>query len=422
MFPPPPAALSRRVVITGLGAVTPLGVGLEATWNRLINGDCGISTLTSFDTTGLDCTVGGQVPDFDPLEHINRREARSQDVRFISFAIAAANEAIKDAQWTPASDAAKERAGVAIGAGIGNLQEIVETAALVQQQKYRRVSPFFVPRILINLAAGHVSMMHGLKGPNHACTTACATGSHSIGDAYRFIRNGDADVMVAGGSEASLNPLSMCGFLRAKALATKFNDNPEAASRPFDAQRDGFVMGEGAGVCFLEEYEHAKARGARIYGEIRGYGLSGDAHHLTAPTENGDGAFRAMQSAVAQSGLQFSDIGYINAHATSTPLGDAAENRAIKRLFGSHAYNLSVSSTKGAVGHLLGAAGAIEAIFALKAMHESVLPPTLNLHEKIDEFDLDYVPLEAKARTVNAVLSNSFGFGGTNSSLCFAKI
>ncbi|KAF0720813.1 Aste57867_8 [Aphanomyces stellatus] len=443
VFGPPPAALSRRVVVTGLGAVTPLGVGLEATWKRLIQGECGVSKITAFDTTGLDCNVAAQVPDdFDPLEHINKREARSQDVRFISFAIAAANEAIRDAQWAPTTEAQKERAGVAIGAGIGNLQEIVDTAALIHEKKYRRVSPFFVPRILINLAAGHVSITHGLKGPNHACTTACATGSHSIGDAYRFIRNGDADVMVAGGTEASLNPISMCGFLRAKALATKFNDKPHAASRPFDAARDGFVMGEGAGICFLEEYEHAKARGARIYGEIRGYGLSGDAHHMTAPHESGDGAYRAMESALRQSGLQASDIKYINAHATSTPLGDAAENRAIKRLFGpsfslshvvqsresvspigAHAYNLSVSSTKGAVGHLLGAAGAVEAIFSLKALHENVLPPTLNLTNLSDDFDLDYVPLQAKRGVeVNAVLSNSFGFGGTNSSLCFAKI
>ncbi|ETV74955.1 beta-ketoacyl-acyl-carrier-protein synthase II [Aphanomyces astaci] len=423
VFAPPPAALSRRVVVTGLGAVTPLGVGLEATWNRLIHGDCGVSAITSFDTHGLECKVGGQVPDsFNALDHINPREARSQDVRFISFAIAAANEAIRDANWTPTTESQKERAGVAIGAGIGNLQEIVDTGSLIQQQKFRRVSPFFVPRILINLAAGHVSMMHGLKGPNHACTTACATGSHSIGDAYRFIRNGDADVMVAGGSEASLNSLSFCGFLRAKALATKFNESPAEASRPFDQHRDGFVMGEGAGVVVLEDYDHAKARGAKIYGEVRGYGLSGDAHHLTAPHESGDGAFRAMQAALGQSGLDITEIDYINAHATSTPLGDAAENRAIKRLFGDHASNLRVSSTKGAVGHLLGAAGAVEAIFALKALHENIAPPTLNLTSQTAEFDLNYVANVAQTAPIRAVLSNSFGFGGTNSSLCFATL
>ncbi|CAK4361285.1 unnamed protein product [Aphanomyces euteiches] len=424
VFGPPPAALSRRVVVTGLGAVTPLGVGLEETWTRLIKGECGISTITKFDTTGLDCTVAGQVPDsFDPLEHINKREARSQDVRFISFAMAAANEAIRDAKWSPTTESEKHRAGVAIGAGIGNLTDIMDTSALIQEKKYRRVSPFIVPRILINLAAGHVSIMHGLKGPNHACTTACATGSHSIGDAYRLIRNGDADVMVAGGTEASLNPFAVVGFQRAKAIATKFNDTPTEASRPFDARRDGFIMGEGAGICFLEEYEHAKARGAKIYGEIRGYGLSGDANHMTAPPEDGDGAHRAMESALRQSGLDATDIKYINAHATSTPLGDAAENRAIKRLFGKHAYDLSVSSTKGAVGHLLGAAGAVEAIFALKALHENVLPPTLNLTSPGEEFDLDYVPLQAKhGKSIDAVLTNSFGFGGTNSSLCFAKI
>ncbi|ETV95764.1 beta-ketoacyl-acyl-carrier-protein synthase II [Aphanomyces invadans] len=423
VFGPPPTALSRRVVVTGLGAVTPLGVGIEATWKRLIDGECGISAITSFDTTGLECKIGGQVPDtFHAVDHINPREARSQDVRFISFAIAAANEALRDANWTPKTEQDKVRAGVAIGAGIGNLQEIADTGMLIQQQKFRRVSPFFVPRILINLAAGHVSMMHELKGPNHACTTACATGSHSIGDAYRFIRNGDADVMVAGGTEASLTPLSICGFLRAKALATKFNESPHQASRPFDEHRDGFVMGEGAGMCVLEEYDHAKARGARIYGEIRGYGLSGDAHHLTAPRENGDGAYRAMESALRQSGLEPSDIDYINAHATSTPLGDAAENRAIKRLFGAHAYNLRVSSTKGAVGHLLGAAGAVEAIFALKALHENIAPPTLNLTHATAEFDLNYVPLVAQVAPIRAVLTNSFGFGGTNSSLCFAAL
>ncbi|RHZ26105.1 hypothetical protein DYB37_007233 [Aphanomyces astaci] len=323
VFAPPPAALSRRVVVTGLGAVTPLGVGLEATWNRLIHGDCGVSAITSFDTHGLECKVGGQVPDsFNALDHINPREARSQDVRFISFAIAAANEAIRDANWTPTTESQKERAGVAIGAGIGNLQEIVDTGSLIQQQKFRRVSPFFVPRILINLAAGHVSMMHGLKVPSIPRTHA----NVSVKLPFRY-----ADVMVAGGSEASLNPLSFCGFLRAKALATKVIHAPAEASRPFDQHRDGFVMGEGAGVV---DYDHAKARGAKIYGEVRGYGLSGDAHHLTAPHESGDGAFRAMQAALGQSGLDITDIDYINAHATSTPLGDAAENRAIKRLFG----------------------------------------------------------------------------------------
>ncbi|RHZ40623.1 hypothetical protein DYB26_013246, partial [Aphanomyces astaci] len=322
VFAPPPAALSRRVVVTGLGAVTPLGVGLEATWNRLIHGDCGVSAITSFDTHGLECKVGGQVPDsFNALDHINPREARSQDVRFISFAIAAANEAIRDANWTPTTESQKERAGVAIGAGIGNLQEIVDTGALIQQQKFRRVSPFFVPRILINLAAGHVSMMHGLKVP-------------SIYLVLMYLLSYHADVMVAGGSEASLNPLSFCGFLRAKALATKVIHSPAEASRPFDQHRDGFVMGEGAGVVHNQDYDHAKARGAKIYGEVRGYGLSGDAHHLTAPHESGDGAFRAMQAALGQSGLDITEIDYINAHATSTPLGDAAENRAIKRLFG----------------------------------------------------------------------------------------
>ncbi|RHY05354.1 hypothetical protein DYB36_006569, partial [Aphanomyces astaci] len=410
VFAPPPAALSRRVVVTGLGAVTPLGVGLEATWNRLIHGDCGVSAITSFDTHGLECKVGGQVPDsFNALDHINPREARSQDVRFISFAIAAANEAIRDANWTPTTESQKERAGVAIGAGIGNLQEIVDTGALIQQQKFRRVSPFFVPRILINLAAGHVSMMHGLKVP-------------SIYLVLMYLLSYHADVMVAGGSEASLNPLSFCGFLRAKALATKVIHSPTEASRPFDQHRDGFVMGEGAGVVHNQDYDHAKARGAKIYGEVRGYGLSGDAHHLTAPHESGDGAFRAMQAALGQSGLDITEIDYINAHATSTPLGDAAENRAIKRLFGDHASNLRVSSTKGAVGHLLGAAGAVEAIFALKALHENIAPPTLNLTSQTAEFDLNYVANVAQTAPIRAVLSNSFGFGGTNSSLCFATL
>ncbi|KAI9914260.1 hypothetical protein PsorP6_008336 [Peronosclerospora sorghi] len=332
-----------------------------------------------------------------------------------------AHEALKDSGWTPESDQERERAGVAIGAGMGNIQEMMDVGQLVRDKKYRRVSPFFVTRMLINLAAGHVSIEHGLKGPNHSCVTACATGSHSIGDAANFIRHGTADLMVAGGTEACLNEISMCAFLRAQALSTKFNDRPLEASRPFDSQRDGFVMGEGAGIVILEEYEHAKKRGANIYAEVRGYGLSSDSNHITAPLETGDGARRAMQSAIAQSGLALSDIGYINAHATSTPLGDRAENAAVKELFGDHAKALGVSSTKGAIGHLLGAAGAVEAIFSIKALCDNVMPPTLNLWEATEEFTLNYVPHQPQEKELRAVLTNSFGFGGTNASLLFSK-
>ncbi|KAJ8569468.1 hypothetical protein ON010_g5792 [Phytophthora cinnamomi] len=421
-------------VVTGLGAVTPFGVGVQRSWDALLDSQCAIRTVDALADTGLTCTIGAAVPRgdgegaFRTKDWVNLKNLRSQEPDFIAFTLAAADEAIKDSGWSPESDEERERAGVAIGSGMGNIQEVMDVGQLIKDKvrpwtvvKYRRVSPFFVTRILINLAAGHVSIEHGLKGPNHSCVTACATGSHSIGDASNLIRHGNADVMVAGGTEASLNEISMCAFLRAQALSTKFNDRPQEASRPFDSKRDGFVMGEGAGVVVLEEYEHAKKRGAKIYAEVRGYGLSGDSNHITAPLETGDGARRAMEAAVAQSGLALSDIGYINAHATSTPLGDRAENAAVKELFGEHAAQLGMSSTKGAVGHLLGAAGAVEAIFSIKALQHNVMPPTLNLNETTEEFTLNYVPNQPQEKELRAVLTNSFGFGGTNASLLFAK-
>ncbi|EGZ16002.1 hypothetical protein PHYSODRAFT_351670 [Phytophthora sojae] len=426
-FSAPPPTPNRRVVVTGLGAVTPFGVGVSRSWDALLDSQCAIRTVDALADTGLNCTIGATVPRgdgegaFRTKDWVNVKNFRSQEPDFIAYTLAAAGEAIKDSGWSPESDEERERAGVAIGSGMGNIQEVMDVGQLIKDKKYRRVSPFFVTRILINLAAGHVSIEHGLKGPNHSCVTACATGSHSIGDAANLIRHGNADVMVAGGTEASLNEISVCAFLRAQALSTKFNDRPQEASRPFDSQRDGFVMGEGAGVVVLEEYEHAKKRGARIYAEVRGYGLSGDSNHITAPLETGDGARRAMESAVAQSGLALSEIGYINAHATSTPLGDRAENAAVKELFGEHATQLGMSSTKGAVGHLLGAAGAVEAIFSIKALHHNVMPPTLNLNEMTEEFTLNYVPNQPQEKELRSVLTNSFGFGGTNASLLFAK-
>ncbi|ETL94536.1 beta-ketoacyl-acyl-carrier-protein synthase II [Phytophthora nicotianae] len=426
-FAPPPPVPPRRVVVTGLGTVTPFGVGVERAWERVLDSQCAIQSLDMLVGSGLNCTVGATVPrdDGDGAFHtkdwVNPKSFRAQEVDHVAMALAAASEALKDSGWDPQSDEERERAGVAIGAACGNIQEVMNVGELIREKKFRRVTPFFVPRILINLAAGHVSIEHGLKGPVHSCVTACATGSHSIGDAARFIQHGDADVMVAGGTEPTINEMSICAFDRPQALSTKYNDRPKEASRPFDSKRDGFVMGEGAGIVVLEEYEHAKKRGARIYAELRGYGLSGDGSHITAPLQNGDGARRAMQSAVAQSGLALSDIGYVNAHAAGTPLGDRAENAAIKTLFGKHADKLAVSSTKGSIGHLQGSAGAVEAIFAIKALYNNVMPPTLNLTETTKEFTLNYVPNQPQEKELHAVMSNSFGFGGTNASLLFAK-
>ncbi|KAE9042566.1 3-oxoacyl-[acyl-carrier-protein] synthase [Phytophthora rubi] len=425
-FAPPPPVPPRRVVVTGLGAVTPFGVGVARAWEKVLDSQCAIQSLDMLLNSGLNCTVGATVPRgdeegaFHTAEWTNPKSFRAQEVDHVAMALAAADEAIKDSGWTPESDEERERAGVAIGAACGNIQEVMDVGQLIKEKKFRRVTPFFVPRILINLAAGHVSIEHGLRGPVHSCVTACATGSHSIGDAARFIQHGDADVMVAGGTEPSINEMAICAFDRPRALSTKYNDRPKEASRPFDSKRDGFVMGEGAGVVVLEEYEHAKKRGARIYAEVRGYGLSGDGSHITAPLGNGDGARRAMQSAIAQSGLALSDIGYVNAHAAGTPLGDRAENNAIKTLFGDDANKLGVSSTKGSIGHLQGSAGAVEAIFAIKALQHNVMPPTLNLTETTEEFTLNYVPNQPQEKELHAVMSNSFGFGGTNASLLFA--
>ncbi|KAG1711055.1 hypothetical protein DVH05_013772 [Phytophthora capsici] len=426
-FAPPPPVPPRRVVVTGLGAVTPFGVGVGRAWEKVLDSQCAIQSLDMLVGSGLNCTVGATVPRgseegaFHTKDWTNPKSFRAQEVDHVAMALAAADEALKDSGWVPESEEERERAGVAIGAACGNIQEVMDVGELIKERKFRRVTPFFVPRILINLSAGHVSIEHGLKGPVHSCVTACATGSHSIGDAARFIQHGDADVMVAGGTEPTINEMSICAFDRPRALSTKYNDRPKEASRPFDSQRDGFVMGEGAGIMILEEYEHAKKRGARIYAELRGYGLSGDGSHITAPLENGDGARRAMQSAIAQSGLALSDIGYINAHAAGTPLGDRAENAAITTLFGNNADKLGVSSTKGSIGHLQGSAGAVEAIFAVKALHHNVMPPTLNLHETTEEFTLNYVPNQPQEKQLHAVMSNSFGFGGTNASLLFAK-
>lgn len=422
----------RRVVVTGLGAVSPLANGVDQTWKRLIASESGIRHITAFDASDLAAKIAGMVPIqltdaekkdylFDAQDYVEVKEQRKID-RFILYAIAAAEEAVKDSGWQPTDQESLERTGVMIGAGIGGLQWIYETSVTLLNQGARRVSPFFIPASLINLASGHVSIRHGFQGPNHAVVTACASGAHAIGDAARMIMLGDADVMVAGGAEAAVCRVGVAGFAAARALSTAYNDNPTEASRPWDKGRDGFVMGEGSGILILEEYEHAKKRGAKIYAEVVGYGMSGDAHHITAPAEDGGGAYRAMRAAVKNSKLNLEDIGYINAHGTSTPLGDAIEVKAMKRLFGDHAYKLAVSSTKSSIGHLLGAAGAMEAVFSILAMRDSIIPPTLNCHELSEGCDLNFVPLKPQEKELRYAMSNSFGFGGTNASLIFAKV
>ena len=415
----------RRVVVTGIGLVTPLGVGLERNWNSLISGRSGIRPIQSFEVSDLPAKIAAQVPHgdtgaglFNADDWVEPKDQRKMD-GFIVYALAAAAQAVEDADWTPDSEYERERTGVMIGSGIGGLSGITEGALILHERGPRRVSPFFIPANLINLAAGHVSIRYGFSGPNHAVVTACSTGAHAIGDAARLIMLDDADVMVCGGTEAAICRLGLAGFAAARALSTGFNDDPPRASRPWDQARDGFVMGEGAGILVLEELEHAKRRGARIYAEVIGYGMSGDAFHLTAPAEDGNGAFRSMRNALRRAGLAVEQIDYINAHGTSTPLGDEIELGAVKRLFGRHAYELSMSSTKSAIGHLLGAAGSVEAIFSILAIRDGVVPPTLNLDDPSPACDIDLVPKQAKERRVTYVLTNSFGFGGTNASLVF---
>jgi 3-oxoacyl-[acyl-carrier-protein] synthase II len=415
----------RRVVVTGLGLVSPLGSGHKVTWERLIKGESGISSIQSFDVSDLPCKIAGQVPAGDAANghfnaelYVNPKDRRKMDP-FIIFAMGAASQAVEDAGWAPTEEEELERTGVMIGSGIGGLQTIHDGSLLVHEKGPRRLSPFFIPSSLINLASGFVSIKFGFKGPNHAVVTACSTGAHAIGDAARLIALDDADVMLAGGAEAGVCRIGVAGFSAARALSTNFNDTPERASRPWDKDRDGFVMGEGAGILVLEELEHAKKRGAHIYAEVIGYGLSGDAYHITAPSETGSGAKRAMKAALKRAKLNPEDIDYINAHGTSTPLGDEIELNAVKEVFGDAAYKLSMSSTKSAIGHLLGAAGSVEAIFSILAIRDSVAPPTLNLENPSPGCDLDLVPKKAKGRPVRAALSNSFGFGGTNASLVF---
>jgi 3-oxoacyl-[acyl-carrier-protein] synthase II len=418
----------RRVVVTGIGIVSPLGKGVEGNWKQLIAGASGIRPIDHFRVDDLPARIGGAVPTaedhpyrFDPDAVASAKDRRRMG-DFIVYGLAAAEEAIADSGWAPKDEESLERTGVIIGSGIGGLPNIASAEKTLEAGGPRKISPFFIPSSLINLISGHVSIRHGFKGPNHSVVTACSTGAHAIGDASRIIKYGDADVMVAGGAEAALCRLGIAGFAAARALSTSYNDTPTAASRPWDKGRDGFVMGEGAGVLVLEEYEHAKARGATIHAEVLGYGMSGDAYHITAPAEDGNGGFRAMRGALRDSGLAFDQIDYVNAHGTSTPLGDEIELGAVKRLFGDHAYTLSMSSTKSAIGHLLGAAGAVEAIFSVLALKTGIVPPTLNLDDPSEGCDIDLVPKQAKERRVDYALSNSFGFGGTNASLVLGKV
>ena len=418
----------RRVVITGMGMVTPLGNGVTHNWKSILDGKSGIGPIEGFDVSDISCRIAGQVPTgnedggLNMDDHIAPKDQRKLD-RFIQFGLVAAQEAVEDSGWVAESDDEKERTGVMIGSGIGGLSTIVETSNLMNEKGPKRISPFFIPSALINLISGHVSIKYGFKGPNHAVVTACSTGAHAIGDASRLIMFGDADVMVAGGAEAAICRLGVAGFAAARALSSDYNDDPQSGSRPWDKGRDGFVMGEGAGVVVLEEYEHAKARGAKIYGEVKGYGLSGDAHHITAPAEDGNGGYRAMKSALRNAGLAPSDIDYINAHGTSTPLGDLIEAGAVRRLLGDAVADVAMSSTKSATGHLLGAAGAIEAIYTVLAIKTGDLPPTLNLQNPEEEMaGFDLVPLKTKKKKVRYAMSNSFGFGGTNASLILGDV
>ena len=424
----------RRVVITGLGLVTPLGTGVEHVWKGILDGRSGIRPITAFDTEGYGCTIAGEVPSvdgrgggeagqpgvFDPDQVMSAKDRKRVD-DFILYAIAAADEALADADWKPESEDDKEATGVMVGSGIGGLGPIADTAIVLKEQGVRRVSPFFIPSALINLASGQISIRHGLKGPNHSVVTACATGAHAIGDAARMIALGDAEVMVAGGAESSVVPIGIAGFLACKALCTAYNDTPEKASRPYDRGHAGFIMGEGAGIMVLEEYEHAKARGAKIYAEVVGYGMSGDAYHITAPSEDGDGGLRAMKMALKRAGMEPSDLDYVNAHGTST-MADWIELKAIERLVGDHAKDVAVSSTKSMTGHLLGAAGAIESIFSVLAIRDQIAPPTINLDDPEHETAIDLVPHKGKPMKIDVAMSNSFGFGGTNAAVIFKKV
>jgi len=414
----------KRVVITGLGMVTPMACGVEPTWRRLLASDSATARVENFDVSDLPCQIAAQVPRgdapdaFDPDDWMDPKERRRVD-DFIVYGMSAATQALQDADWSPESYEEQIETGVLIGSGIGGLGGIYDASITLHEKGPRRISPFFIPGRLINLVSGQVSIAHNLKGPNHSVVTACSTGAHAIGDAGRIIALGDANVMVAGGAESAVNRLSLAGFSACRALSTSFNDRPKQASRPYDRDRDGFVMGEGAGCVVLEELEHARARGARIYAELVGYGLSGDAYHITAPAPDGDGAFRSMSAALKRAGMSVDEIDYVNAHGTSTPVGDEIELRAVERLLGNSAGKTTMSSTKSSIGHLLGAAGAVEAIFSILAIRDQVAPPTLNLDNPSVETAIDLAPHVARERPIRAALSNSFGFGGTNASLIF---
>ncbi len=409
----------RRVVITGLGAFTPVGVGVQSSWTAMVDGMPGIDKITQFDASEFPCSIAGEVHGFEPGKYMPEKDARKMD-RFMQLGICAGVEALQDS-GLEVTDQNAERIGAYIGSGIGGINTIEQTTSLYHEKGYRRISPFYIPMTITNMISGHLSIMHNLKGPNLSMVTACSTGTHAIGEAGRLVEYGDADVMIAGGSEAPISPTALAGFGSARAL-TRRNDDPRTASRPWDSGRDGFVMGEGAGIVVLEEYEHAKKRDARIYAELSGFGMSGDAHHMTSPSPGGEGAARCMNNAMHNAGMNPDEIDYINAHGTSTPLGDVAETMALKLSFGDHASKLAVSSNKSMIGHLLGAAGGVEAVATVLSIYHQTIPPTINLHDQDPECDLDYVPNEAREAHIGSALSNSFGFGGTNGTLIFSRV